>query len=187
VSTPDHLRAAARLKVLAPVLALVLAASGAGCDPGPHTAVILSNGYPPPATAPLVVYRAYWQNVSFPTPVDPGFSSAPQSAESTSGDTAYVVLAPGWDPELSARPKSLVVMQSRTTISVSDNDLLTLTVNDTTFAGNCVAGSLLPQAQADFITRVVFPCDFASFHYDAATCTLTPVADGGAACDGGGP
>jgi hypothetical protein len=168
---------------------LALLTCTAGCDQGPHTAVILRNGYPPSATAPLVVYRAYWQNVSFPTPIEPGFSSAPQSAESTSGDAAYVVLAPGWDPELSATPTSLVVMRSRSLIAVSYNDTLTIPVDDTTFAGNCAAGSLLPQAQADFITRVVFPCDFASFHYDAATCTLTPIADGGdtgVACDGGG-
>jgi hypothetical protein len=165
--------------VEAGVCLVAVAACADGCDPGPHTAVVLTNGYPATGTAPLVVYRAYWENVSFPTPIDPGFSASPQPAESTSGVTAYVVLAPGWDPELSATPKSLVVLQSRVPIATSYNDLLTITVDDTAFAGNCVAGSLLPQAQADFITQVVFPSDFAAYRYDAATCTLTPANDGG--------
>jgi len=168
------------------VLALVLLTSVAGCDQGPHTAVVLTNGYLGTG-APPVVYRAYWQNVSFPTPIEPGQSSPPQPAESTSGVTTYVVLAPGWDPELQAVPTSLVVLQSRVPIATSYNDLLTITVNDTAFAGNCMGGTPLPQAQADFITQIVFPCDFAAYRYDAATCTLTPNPnpDAGAACDGG--
>jgi hypothetical protein len=179
VSPPNRLRSAACL----------IALTAAGCDPGPHTAVVLANGYLPTSAAPplLVVYRAYWQNVSFPTPIEPGQASPPQPAESTSGDTAYVVLAPGWDPELQATPTSLVVLQSRVPIATSYNALLTITVDDTAFAGNCQGGSPLPQAQADFITQVVFPCDFAAYRYDAATCTLTPnpSPDAGAACDGG--
>ncbi len=169
------------------VAALVLALAPASCDQGPHTSVVLANGYAPSATAPLVVYRAYWQNIAFPTPVDPGSSAAAQPAEPTSGDTAYVLLAPGWDPKLAAAPGSLVVMQSRVPISATFNQQLTIAVDNTTFAGNCLAGSPLSQAQADFITQVVFPCDFAAYHYDAATCTLTPNPDPHAAvsCDGG--
>ncbi len=159
------------------VLALLLPICAPGCDDGPHTAVVLTNGYPATGTAPLVIYRAYWQNTSFPTPIEPGQSASPQAAESTSGDTAYVVLAPGWDPELQATPTSLVVLQSRSPISVRYNDLLTITVDDATFAGNCAAGTPLPQAQADFITQVVFRSDFAAYRYDAATCTLTPAND----------
>jgi hypothetical protein len=172
VSSPNHLRASG-------VAGLVLLALAAGCDQGPHTAVILYNGYSSSAPAPLVVYAAYWENIAFPTPVDPGASSPPQVAEPTSGDTAYVVLAPGWDPELSATPSSLVVMQSRNPIAVDFNDTLTITVDDADFIGNCASGSPLPQDEADFITQRVFPGDFASMRYDAATCTLTPTVDGG--------
>jgi hypothetical protein len=166
--------------------AMSACAGAAGCDQGPHTAAVLANGYPTSAT-PRVVYRAVWENVAFPTPIEPGFQSLPQTAEPTSGDTAYVVLAPGWDPELSATPTSLVVLQSRVPIAASFDDTLTITVDDTAFAGNCAAGSPLPQPQADFITQVVFPCDFAAYHYDAATCTLTPNhdPDAGVSCDGG--
>lgn len=183
-----------RIAGLAGLLAATAACAGAaGCDQGPHTAVILANGYPASATAPLVVYRAVWENIapgaaaSFPTPIEPGFQSTPQVAEPTSGDTAYVVVAPGWDPELSATPASLVVLQSRVPIAATFNDTLTITVDDTAFAGNCAAGSPLPQAQADFITQRVFPCDFAAYHYDAATCTLTPDhdSDAGSSCVGG--
>jgi len=48
-----------------------------------------------------------------PAPVAPGESSAPQSTVAASDNTAYVVLAPGWDPASSAEPSCLVVLQSR--------------------------------------------------------------------------
>jgi hypothetical protein len=170
------------------VAGLVLLALAGGCDQAPHTAVILENGYPSSATQPLVVYQAYWQAVAFTDPLEPGASSAPQTTEPTSAGTAYVVLAPGWDPELSATPTSFVVMQSSSDLSVSANYTLRIPVNDTTFAGNCAAGSFLTQAQADFITQRVFPCAFASFTYDAATCTVIPRAyDAGVSCDSGLP
>ncbi len=188
---PTQSSAKRRIAGLLGLLAATSACAGAtGCDQGPHTAVILANGYPASAKAPLVVYRAAWENIapgaaaSFPTPIDPGSQSTPQVAEPTSGDTAYVVVAPGWDPELSATPASLVVLQSRVPIAATFNDTLTITVDDTTFAGNCAVGSVLGQDQADFITQRVFPCDFASLHYDAATCTLTPAGDAAAACSG---
>jgi hypothetical protein len=63
---------------------------------------------------------------------------------------------------------------------VSLGDTLHIPVDDATFTGNCAAGSFLTQAQADFITREVFPGDFASRSYDAATCTTTPIGDAGA-------
>ena len=168
------------------IAALVLALVPASCDQGPHTSVVLANGYAPSATTPMVVYRAYWQNIAFPTPVDPGSSAAAQPAEPTSGDTAYALLAPGWDPELAATPGSLVVLQSRVPISATFNQQLTITIDDTTFAGNCLAGSPLSQAQADFITQVVFPCELTMARYDAATCTLTPSTQGSVACEDGG-
>ena len=179
--SPNHPRASG-------VAGLVLLALAGGCDQAPHTAVILENDYPSSATQPLVVYQAYWQGVAFTDPLEPGASSAPQTTEPTSGSTAYVVVAPGWDPELSATPASLVVMQSSSDLSVGANYTLHLPVNDTTFAGNCAAGSVLLQAQADFITQRVFPCVFATLHYDAATCTVTPRPDdAGVSCDSGLP
>jgi len=48
-----------------------------------------------------------------------------------------------------------------------------------TFIGNCAAGSFLSPAQADFIAQLVFPSDFASLAYDAASCTTTPIGDAG--------
>jgi len=54
--------------------------------------------------------------------------------------------------------------------------VLHIPVDDATFSGNCAAGSVLTQTQADFITRRVFATDFAGRHYDAATCTTTGAA-----------
>ena len=163
--------------------ALTVALLAAGCDARPQTSVVLDNDYPPYTTVPLVVYRAHWQAVSFPSAVAPGASSDAQSTVPASDNTAYVVLAPGWDPTGSTPPTSLVVVQSRDGFGVHLDDTLHIPVDDTSFVGNCAAGSFLSQAQADFITQLVFPCDFSSFHYDAARCTMTPTADSGAACN----
>jgi len=157
-------------KVLLPILAFV-----AACDQAPHTMAVLDNGYPADAGTPLVVYHAFWSAVPFQAPVPPGTSSDPQVAEPASPNTAYVVLAPGWDPQSSAPPTSFVVMQSRGGFGVNFNDTLHIPVDDTSFAGNCAAGSFLTQDQADFITQLVFPNDFASFTYDPTTCTTTPI------------
>jgi hypothetical protein len=101
-----------------------------------------------------------------------------------SANTAYVVLAPGWDPTSdptsTTQPTSFIVLQSRDGFAVNLGDTLHIPVDDTTFAGNCTAGSVLTQAQADFITQLVFPSTFRSFHYDAATCTTTQIGDAGA-------
>ncbi len=143
-----------------------------GCDT-PQTYVVLDNQYPPSMTRPLVVYHAFWQAVPFQTPVPPGSSSDPQSTVAASANTAYAVLAPGWDPTTTTPPMSFVVMQSRDGFAVHLNETLHIPVNDTTFAGNCTAGSSLSQDQADFITRRVFLMDFAGLEYDAAHCTTT--------------
>lgn len=167
---------------------MVLAVALVGCDPAPDTTVILDNQYPLSTSAPLVVYQARWQAVAFTTPIEPGASSQPQTTVPASANTAYVVLAPGWDPELSSSPTSLVVLESRSGFSVGLDGTLHIPVDDTTFAGNCAAGSMLSQSEADKITQLVFPCAFASFTYDAATCTVTPRADdAGVACDTGLP
>ena len=188
MSTSNHPRPCPWACARVALPAVLLSASLAGCDSAPHTTVILDNTYPTSAADPLVVYQAYWQAVPFTGPVDPGQSSSPQTAEPTSGDTAYVVLAPGWDPDASATPTSFVVLQSRSAFSVGFNGTLHIPVDDSTFTGNCATSHPLTQSQADFITQIVFPCAFASLTYDAATCTVTPRADdAGVTCDTGLP
>jgi hypothetical protein len=164
--------------VLAIVLGLGLTLVAAGCDPSP-TQVVLDNGYPPYAAVPLVVYRAQWQAVSFPAPVAPGASSDPQDTLAASDNTAYVLLAPGWDPAGSTPPTSFIALQSREGYAVHLGDTVHIPVDDSTFLGNCASGSSLTQAQADFITQLVFAGDSVSYSYDAASCTTTLVGDAG--------
>jgi hypothetical protein len=143
-----------------------------GCD-SPNTNVVLENDYPPAATNALVVFHAFWQAVSFTTPIPPGAASDPRSTVAASPNTAYVLLAPGWDPAMSGTPTSFIVLQSRAGFEVHVNDTVHIPVDDMTFAGNCAAGSFLSQEQADFITQQVFASDFAGLSYDAATCATT--------------
>jgi hypothetical protein len=172
-----------RLSILAAVVALAVLV--AACQGAPATTVVLDNAYPTSSPSPLVVYDAYWQAVSFAgSPLVPGASSAPQPTVPASANTAYVVVAPGWDPSSVAPPKSFVVLESREGYSVGLGDSLQIAVDDNSFIGNCAAGSHLTATEATFITRYVFACDFATMSYDPATCTVTPIADTGA-CDGG--
>jgi len=157
--------------------ALSLAAWAAGCDARPQTTVVVDNQYAPSPTGALVIHDAYWQAVSFKDPIPPGTSSDPQNTVPASANTAYVVLAPGWDPDASTPPASFVVMHSRGGFDVHLNDSLHIPVDDTTFIGNCAAGSFLSQTQADFITQFIFPTTFAPFRYDATNCTTTAIAD----------
>jgi len=148
-------------------------------DRAPMTSVVLDNEYAPDTS--LVVYDAYWLNVSFAgQPVPPGSSSVPESTVPTSGNTAYTVLAPGWDPTSTTPPRALVVLQSRSGFGLALGDTLHIPVDDDTFEGNCAAGSPLTQDQADFLTQIVFAADFAGLAYDAANCTTTQRGDAGA-------
>lgn len=156
---------------------LLLSVIVAGCDHAPVTTVAVVNGYAPSAPRPLVVYRAYWHAISFADPVLPGSPSEPQDTVAASANTAYALLAPGWDPTSGTSPDSLVVLQSRAGFEVHLDTALQIVVDDTTFVGNCAVGSVLSQEQADFITQLVFPTEFAPFSYDAATCTTTPKGD----------
>ena len=164
-----------RLGILPGVLSLVSFA--AGCDVNAQTDVILDNEYRASATRPLVVYRAQWQAVTFQTPIAPGSSSDMETTVPASPNTAYVILAPGWDPTSTTTPTSFVVMQSREGYGVEFDETLRIPVDDSTFIGNCGSGSFLPQAKADFITRYVFQGLFASLRYDAARCTVAPIGD----------
>lgn len=156
---------------------LFIALSCSGCDQ-PHTYVVLENNYPR-SSVPLVVYHAFWQAVSFQTAVPPGSSSDRQDTIPASLNTAYVVLAPGWDVTSSTAPTSLVALQSRNGFEVHLNDTLHIVVDDERFAGNCDSGSFLSPEQADFITQRVFASDFAGLSYDAASCTTTPMDEAG--------
>jgi hypothetical protein len=148
------------------------------CDT-PHTLVVMENGYDASAVPPLVIYDAFWQAVRFETPIAPGSSSDPLTTVAASENTAYVVLAPGWDPQSTTPPTSLIVMESRAGFGVSFDSTLDIQVDDTTFMGNCASGSSLTQGEANFITQFVFPNDFASLSYDATSCTTTPISDAG--------
>jgi hypothetical protein len=169
----------ARLAVFGAIASALLPAGCLNVDT-PYTSVALDNDYPASSTTPLVVYQAFWQAVAFSTPVAPGGSSGPQSTVPASNNTAWAVLAPGWDPSSPEPPNSFVVLQSRAGFAVDLNNTLHIPVDDATFAGNCSAGSFLTQAQADFITQIVFPGTFAGLRYDAATCTTTTSNDGAA-------
>jgi hypothetical protein len=170
---------AADVRNMIALVGVALALCASGCDT-PDTTVVLDNEYPASDKPALVVYQAYWQAVSFAEPVPPAASSTAQSTIPASANTAYAVLAPGWDPASSTPPSSFVVLQSVNGFSVQLDDRLTIPIDDTTFAGNCAAGRLLKQSQADFITGFVFPTVFAGKHYDAATCTTTLTGDAGA-------
>jgi len=147
-------------------LAILYACDLCACDKS-HTSVVLDNH-----TA-SVVYRASWQAVTFPAPVAPGASSDPQASVAASANTAYVVLAPGWDLASDAGPTSFVVLQSREGFELHFDGTLHIPVDDDHFIGSCDAGSKLTQEQADFITQRLFSADFMNLHYDAATCTVT--------------
>ena len=174
----SHARSTVSAQAL--VFLLLFALFAGGCGETPNTAVVLDSNYPVAAASQLVVYRANWQAVFFPDPIPPGSSSEPQSTVPASANTAYIVLAPGWDPTGSAAPSSLVVLQSLNGFAGDLNETLHIPVDDAAFAGNCAAGSFLAQAEADVITEFVFPSEFATLHYDAATCTTTPIGDAGA-------
>jgi hypothetical protein len=149
------------------------------CDTPDPTKAVVDNAYPELAdggdpSKQIVVYRAWFVTTLFTEPVLPAQSSDElRSVPAT--DTAYALLAPGWDPEGTAPPTTLIAVQSKAKLSVSRGDVLHLAVSDATFAGSCAAKQQLSQADADFITQRIFPGDFANATYDATTCTSTPI------------
>jgi hypothetical protein len=156
---------------------------GSLCDK-PDTRVVIDNQYPsstPGAGAVAnVIYQAAYKETSFQDPILPGASSDPAAVVAASSNTAYVLLAPGWDPDAGTAPDALVVMQSKDGFAVHLDTTLRIPVDDTTFGGNCAAGSHLTQAQADLITQRVFPDVFAGVAYDPATCATRPISDASA-------
>jgi hypothetical protein len=146
---------------------MTLATVAAACDV-PDTQVVVANHYT--AATTNVVFLAQWENVTFTTPLAPGDASVPQAALQATANTAYVVLAPGFDPSSGATPTKLVLLESKTGFAVGLGDTVTIPVDDTTFLGNCAVHSTLPQADADFMTQRVFQATFTGLRYDAATC-----------------
>lgn len=159
------------------------------CDTPDPTKAVVDNAYPELAdggdpSTQVVVYKAWFVTTLFTDPVLPAQSSDElRSVPAT--DTAYALLAPGWDPEGTAPPTTLIAVQSKGKVSVSRGDVLHLSISDATFTGSCAAKQPLAQADADFITQRIFPGDFADKTYDAATCTATPIPGGDAAADAG--
>ena len=121
------------------------------------------------------VYRAFWQAVSFSTPVAPEDSSVFEPTVAASDNTAYALLAPAWDPSLSSGPTVFLVLESQTGFSLHFDHTLQIPIDDSTFNGDCSSGHPLAQSDADFITQRVFSGVFAGRTYDAATCTTHPV------------
>jgi hypothetical protein len=163
--------------------ASVAIASLSACDDTEATAVVdnayptLTDGGADPLNS-ITVYRAWWLVTVFTDPVAAGTSS--DSHRVVNGlDSAYVVLAPGWDKASGTAPTKLIPAKTKTAIGVSSGDVLHITANDENLIGNCAAKQPLTQVDADFITQNIFPNEFAGFTYDAPTCTLTPISDGG--------
>jgi hypothetical protein len=164
------------------LLAVGLLGALAACDtPDPTTAVV-DNAYPQ-----AVVYQAWWVTTLFTEPTAPAASSDALRVVPAE-ETAYALLAPGWDPASGEPPATLVPLRSKTKLSVSRGDVLHITVSDATFDGSCAAGQPLSQEDADFLTERIFPGPFTGLRYDAATCTVHPLgaADAGADAGDGG-
>ena len=135
----------------------------------------------------MVIYQGSWQSISFTSPIPPGSSEEagnpalpdPTAAVPASSQTAYAILAPGWDVDASAPPTAFMVLESRNQYALDFNTTLRIPVDDTTFRGNCMAGNYLSQDDADYITQLVFPQDATVFRYEAASCATTLIFDGG--------
>jgi hypothetical protein len=152
-----------------------------GCDDAPTTAVV-ENAYPAPAEAgpaePVTVFQVWWVATLFPTPVAPGASSEIERTIPGS-DFAYALLAPGWLPDAGTRPSRLIAVKSVAALSATAHELLTISLSDARFSGNCAAGSTLSEEDARLVVERIFPGDFAGLTYDPATCTTAAVPDGG--------
>jgi hypothetical protein len=182
--------------VLPPLLLVTGLSAGAletvACETPNSTYARVDNAYPIPGDASVagaipdggepapqtVVYRAWYSVTYFGDPIAAGEASPPQLVVTTS-DTAYALLAPGWDPQSGAAPTALIAVQSKQKVFVGRGDTVTIHVSDDTFEGNCAAGSALTQDEADVITQRVFPAEFGGGTYDAKTCTFARHTDGG--------
>jgi hypothetical protein len=159
-------------------VAMLSAFTMVACDS--DATVVLDNRYPSTSGEPQFVYRAQFMQAQWDTAVPPQSSSVPESTLETSGDWAYVLLAPGWDARMDAGPQSFVVLKSYETIAAGAGKDVRIAIDDTTFRGRCAAGSFLTQVEADAITNAFFSDALDGFVYNASDCTTTKVSDGGA-------
>jgi hypothetical protein len=169
-----------------------LAGALAGCNDDPTMARV-DNAFAiagdAPSTTTMTVYKAWWVTTLFPNPIPAGASSESERTIPAT-DFAYVLLAPGWTPDMGGRPPRLIAAKSAAKLSVPVHDLLHIVVSDATFVGNCAAGKTLGTEDARLIVERIFPGDFTGLVYDPATCTATARPDGSAdldaaAADGG--
>lgn len=162
-------------------LVSLLASAAFACETETATTAVVDNAYAPDSgAATVVVYKVWWQTTLFAQSVAPGTSSETERVAPAT-DTAFAVLAPGWDPASGAAPGRLVAVQSRSALSVERGGLLHVRVSPDTFVGDCAAGAdRLTQEQADFITQRIFPAEFAGVAYAASDCRVTRAVDGGA-------
>jgi hypothetical protein len=171
-----------KLKILFMAMSLGViggASAIAGCDTSDATFSVIDNRYPAPPdggdpATQTAIYQGWWSVTLFTTPVAAGAESDPERAI-TSTETAYALLAPGWNPSSGAPPAKLIPVMSPQELHVARGDTLHIVVSDDTMIGNCAAGKPLTQDQADFITGSIFPGPFAGMIYDAATCITRPI------------
>ncbi len=132
---------------------LLVTVSLVGCN-APSTFVVLENRYPASATNGAVVYQAFWQAISFQTPIAPGSRRA-RRAPLLHRATWPTSFPPWVGPDQCQATDALIVLQSRGGFSVSFNQTLHIPVDDATFAGICAAGRVLSQAEGNFLTDIV--------------------------------
>ncbi len=152
-----------------------------GCDTQDPTKAVVENAFAPSPdggdlATQTVVYKVWWVATLFKEPVLPGATS--EEERSVPADqTAYALLAPGWDPASGNPPAKLIAMKSKSHFQVARGGTLHIVVSDATFAGSCSAAQALSQEDADFVTQRIFPGEFAAMTYDAETCTVRPRTD----------
>ncbi|MEO7037786.1 MAG: hypothetical protein ABI548_27715 [Polyangiaceae bacterium] len=161
--------------------ALVCGSLLSACETSDPTQAVFDNQYPAADAGPagdMTIYKGWWSVAQLPEPVSPGTESDPVRVVKGS-DYAYALLAPDWDPE-NGTPPPLLAVRTTAKLSVNRGDTLDIVISDATILGNCAAGKALSQEDADFITHRIFPGEFASLSYDAATCVTSPSADSAA-------
>jgi hypothetical protein len=171
-------------------LLLDAACAATGCDDNPTPADVepdyatADDASAPAAT--ITVFKTWWVTTLFPSPVLPGAES--ETERTIPGtDFAYALIAPGWTADSGQPPARLVALKSAQTLTATEHHLLSITISDATFNGNCAAGSVLDGDDARLIVERIFPGEFAGLTYDPATCTATPTtATDAGATDGAG-
>jgi hypothetical protein len=167
-----------------PVLLSIALGGPLGCDTENATTVVVDNDYPSipdggDAMTEMTVFKVWWVTTLLPDAVRPGGEGQVQRTVPNT-DYAYAVLAPGWDASSRTPPSKVLAARSVGRLALARGDTLHVHVSDGTFLGNCAAGTRLSQDDADFITRRIFPAEFAGVTYDAQHCATSPAStDGG--------